>query len=209
LPIKNAVLAARLTFGFLFPENYGGSLDAPTFDAENEGTVADQQKLRFRAFYSGGPNSNRGYPFQGVGPHGPIGFLVPTGVDCTLPRPASNPDIDPGCIRPLGGLTLWEASLEARIPFPFDAPLDGVLFVDASDITRSVLRLRTNVPHLSPGFGLRYGTPIGPVRLDVGWRLPSAQALGKSELPDDEGRPGQPILGFFPGAVHLAIGEAF
>jgi outer membrane protein insertion porin family/translocation and assembly module TamA len=157
----------------------------------------------FRAFYSGGPNSNRGYPYHTVGPHGSIGFLVPTGANCFAdPLPSV-------CERPLGGLTLWEASLEARIPFPIDAPLWGVLFVDASDLNKDVGTLRLNVPHLSPGFGLRYMTPVGPIRLDVGWRVPGAQMLGKRELPEDEGKPGPDLFGLFPGAVHLAIGEAF
>jgi outer membrane protein insertion porin family/translocation and assembly module TamA len=215
LPIKRAVLATRFSFGFLFPGNYGETLERSSaegrsaeIDPENRDVIADQQKLLFRAFYSGGPNSNRGYPYRGVGPHGPIGFLVPTGLDCSL----ENNDLaglNEGCIRPLGGLTLWEASLEVRIPFPLDAPLYGVTFVDASDLTRSVGRIRLDVPHLTAGLGLRYVTAIGPIRLDVGYRVPRAQALGEDELPPEEGRPGGKVLGLFPGAVHLAIGEAF
>lgn len=213
LPVKSSVLAARLTFGFLFPSGYAETLEDEfgSFDPTSSRVIQDQQKLLFRAFYSGGPSSNRGYPYRGVGPHGAIGFLVPTGLNCTVVQNA-NGTRDPlpeGCIRPLGGLTLWEASLEARIPFPIDAPIYGVLFVDASDLTRQVASLRLSVPHLSPGFGLRYLTPIGPVRLDVGWRAPSLQELGKPELSEAEGRPGGDLFGFFPGAVHLAIGEAF
>ncbi len=191
--LPKGVFAGRLTTGFLFPSGYGNNAD-----------VEDQQKMLFRAFYSGGPNSNRGYPYRTVGPHGPIGFLVPTGVNCD-----ANPG-DPRCIRPLGGLTLWEASLEARLSFSEESPLGLVLFVDASDLTSEVGRIRLNVPHLSPGAGLRYMTPVGPIRLDVGWRVPGLQALGKRELPENEGRPGAPLFwGTFPGAVHLAVGEAF
>jgi outer membrane protein insertion porin family/translocation and assembly module TamA len=215
LPIKRAVLATRFNFGFLFPGDYGETLEPSSaegrsaeIDPENRAVIADQQKLLFRAFYSGGPNSNRGYPYRGVGPHGPIGFLVPTGRDCSL-EDRDVEALDDGCIRPLGGLTLWEASLEVRIPFPLDMPLFGVTFLDASDLTRSVGRVRLNVPHLTAGVGLRYVTAVGPIRFDVGYRIPGAQALGKSELPSEEGRPGGEVLGLFPGAVHLAIGEAF
>jgi outer membrane protein insertion porin family/translocation and assembly module TamA len=205
LPVKKGVLAARFTLGFLFPSGYGDrglGTGLSGLNAENADVIADQQKLLFRAFYSGGPSSNRGYPYRAVGPHGPIGFLVPTSVDCA--RDANQP----GCIRPLGGLTLWELSVEARIPSPWES-IYGVIFVDASDLTREIGQLRTNVPHLSPGVGLRYKTPVGPIRLDVGFRVPGAQALGKRELPEEEGRPGSDLFGFFPGAIHLAILEAF
>jgi outer membrane protein insertion porin family/translocation and assembly module TamA len=217
LPVEKGVFAGRLTTGFLFPTRYGKlAFEGPIAPAANEtpeqqalreererAQIADQQKLLFRAFYSGGPNSNRGYAYHTVGPHGPIGFLTPTGANCFAEPP---PDT---CERPLGGLTLWEASLEARIPFPIDAPLWGVLFVDASDLNKEAGKFRLNVPHLSPGFGLRYMTPVGPIRLDVGWRVPGAQMLGKRELPPEEGLPGDDLFGLFPGAIHLAIGEAF
>jgi hypothetical protein len=58
-------------------------------------------------------------------------------------------------------------------------------------------------PHLSTGMGLRYATPIGPVRLDVGYRVPGMQA---PDLPD-EGNP-KTIFGA-PIAISLGIGEAF
>lgn len=208
LPVEKGVFAGRFSTGFLLPSGYGSlayeepPLNEPRDAAARRARNADQQKLLFRGFYSGGPNSNRGYPYRTVGPHGEIGFLVPTGVICDqVPTPSA-------CVRPLGGLTLWEASLEARIPFPIDS-LWGVLFVDASDLSATAGRLRFNVPHLSPGFGLRYMTPVGPIRLDVGWRVPGAQELGKRELSEKEGRPGPDLFGFFPGAIHLAIGEAF
>lgn len=209
LPLDRSVLALRIAFGFLFPTGYGGSLTssrgAEASETVDPALVSDQQKLNLRAFYSGGPSSNRGYPLRTVGPHGPVGFLVPSNS-----RGCINWETTEGCMRPLGGVSLWEASVEARIPLPGEAPLEAVLFVDASDLTREVGQVRLNVPHLSPGFGLRYLTPIGPLRLDVGWRVPSLQAIGKDSLPEAEGRPGDDLFGFFPGAVHVVFGtEAF
>ncbi len=198
-------LATRITTGFLFPHDYGETLQQDNALASAdpnvlEAATRDQHKLLFRAFYSGGPNSNRGYPFRGVGPHGPVGFLVPTGANCSV-----TVDLPPACIRPLGGLTLWEASMEVRFPI-FD-PLYGATFVDASDVTRSVGEIRFDVPHISPGLGIRYRTPVGPLRFDVGVRVPYWQQIGQKDLDQQEGNPGK-VFGL-PIAIHIALGEAY
>jgi outer membrane protein insertion porin family/translocation and assembly module TamA len=213
---RKSVFAARATVGFLFPGNYGQTLNPtdaeladPTYGPENPDVVRDQQKLLMRAFYSGGPSSNRGYPYRSVGPHGPIGFLVPSNVnadDCRL-QGRSVEDLPQGCIRPLGGLSLWELSLETRVPI--SESWEGVLFVDASDLTTDRGALRVNVPHISPGLGLRYITPVGPLRVDVGFRPPYLQHLGQKELDEEDGSPGEPFLGVLPVSLFLAIGEAF
>ncbi|MGC4092316.1 MAG: BamA/TamA family outer membrane protein [Polyangiaceae bacterium] len=208
LPVRKAVLAARVGFGFLFPSGYGDVAfrAGRNVDARDPTVIADQQKLLFRGFYSGGPSSNRGYAYRGVGPQGPIGFLLPTGQNCNFNDAGEVPS---SCILPLGGMTLWEASIEARIPFPLSVPLWGVVFVDASDLTSNVGQLRLDAPHLSPGLGLRYMTPIGALRLDVGYRVPGAQQPATSETSSNYARPPSELFGFFPGAVHLAIGQAY
>jgi outer membrane protein insertion porin family/translocation and assembly module TamA len=210
---RRSVFAARLGFGFLFPKGYGGSLspsstlgEEAAANPKDPDVVADQQKLLLRSFYSGGPNSNRGYPLRGVGPHGPIGFLVPTGLSGVNCASANAAELPSGCIRPLGGLTLWELSLETR--FPISGSLWGVGFVDASDLTREVAQIRLNYPHLSPGVGLRYLSPVGPLRLDVGFRPVYLQWLGHRHLPPSEEQPNSDVLGV-PMSIALAIGEAF
>jgi outer membrane protein assembly factor BamA len=201
---KSVTLAARATVGFLFPRDYGSTLRQGTPDPTLPNVIFDQEKLLLRAFYSGGSNSNRGYPLRGVGPYGPVGFLIPTGANCQVnPLPAA-------CIRPLGGFTLWEASLELR--FPLTGPVGMVAFADASDATRDVGRLAFNVPHLSVGPGLRYLTPVGPLRLDIGYRVPGAQALGHANLSSDEGAVEVANLfgkSWLPLALNIAIGESF
>ncbi|HEY6560671.1 MAG TPA: POTRA domain-containing protein [Polyangiaceae bacterium] len=196
---RKITLAARATVGLLFPGDYGGTLSDDDVDTGDARSIEDQHKLLFRAFFSGGANSNRGYSFRGVGPHGPVGFLVPTGLDCRLQENIG------GCTRPTGGLTLWEASFEVR--FPVSGPLSMVTFADASDVTSGEANFRFTVPHLSVGPGVRYETPVGPLRLDIGYRVPSMQKVGASKLPEDEGRAGK-LLGL-DLAIHLALAEAF
>ena len=202
---KDVVLALRVSFGFLFPRDYGQTLRGVTqADPTDPAVVTDQEKLLLRAFYSGGPNSNRGYPLRGVGPHGTVGFLIPTGQNCTLPAN----QLSPVCTRPTGGFTLWESSLELR--FPISGPITMVAFADASDVTRSVGQIRFNVPHLSVGPGLRYMTPVGPVRLDIGYRVPGLQAIGQKDLPREEGgETGLPTFYGVPLNLNFALQEAF
>ncbi len=214
---KRVVLATRFALGFLFPSNYGDTLDpgSPEFvgllnDPTNPNVVRDQLKLLFRAFYSGGPDSNRGYPYRRVGPQGPIGFLQPTGADCAVLNPdGTRRELPQVCIRPLGGFSLWEASLELR--FEVQKPWSVVTFVDASNVSTDVGRLNFNAPHISIGPGLRYASPIGPLRLDLGWRVPGLQIfkrdpnnLDVAELPQYEDDAWYEAFN-----LNILIGEAF
>jgi outer membrane protein insertion porin family/translocation and assembly module TamA len=106
------------------------------------------------------------------------------------------------CDLPLGGFTLWEAGLELRYPL-VDA-LSGTVFTDTSDVSARVLSFRFNRLHLSLGAGLRYDTPVGPVRFDLGFRVPGLQAPADAA---DEGVPGE-IFGL-PLAASFGIGESF
>jgi outer membrane protein insertion porin family/translocation and assembly module TamA len=184
---KKLTLAFRAATGLLFPRNYGPGE-----------TADDQQKLLFRGFFSGGPFSNRGYAFQGVGRHDVLALSTDAGVRCSR----DEVPLDPRCLRPIGGLTLWEASVELRFPLRFLSPLGAVLFVDASDVRPGQAEYGIDTPHLAPGFGLRYPTPVGPVRLDLGFRV--LEYLGKEDV---EGNP--PNIFGAPLTLHLAVGQAF
>jgi outer membrane translocation and assembly module TamA len=90
--------------------------------------------------------------------------------------------------KPIGGKGLLLLNLDYR--FPLVGALGGTLFVDAGNVWsewRSV-RLRQVKPGV--GLGLRYLTPIGPLRVEVGWKL------------DREG--GEP-----KSAVLVSVGNAF
>jgi outer membrane protein insertion porin family/translocation and assembly module TamA len=161
-------LALRSTVGFLypFPSSYGNS-----FQPGVESDPDDIQLVFFRGFFSGGPNSNRGYPYRYVGPQANVNKFLP-GI--------SKPD----ALFPSGGLTVWEASLEVR--YPISGDLGGVAFCDASDVSRYKFDIRLLYPHLSCGVGLRYGTPVGAIGLDVGVPIPGAQSFDKNASDADK-----------------------
>jgi outer membrane protein insertion porin family/translocation and assembly module TamA len=208
---KKVTLGVRGAAGFVFPRNYGSSIEPnaefrrPPAGMARDAWVRDVQLSFFRALFSGGPNSNRGYPLRGVGPHGVVPFFQPNVAAQQLQdncEPQS-PDYDSArCALPLGGLTLWEASVDLR--FPISGQFTGATFCDTSDVAPTQLSFRFDRPHLSCGLGARYGTPVGPIRLDFGYRIPGMQTLR-----DDAGEGVPPTLLGLPVAVHIAIGEAF
>jgi len=106
---------------------------------------------------------------------------------------------------------------------PIAEKFGAAIFVDASDVSRDGFRL--SEPHLSTGAGIRYDTPVGPLRADLGFRVPCMQKVGRCEpVYDDvaskasEFRPGDylsssvgqagPTFGL-PMTVAITIGEAF
>lgn len=216
IPIsKRITLAARLGTGLLFTQSYARSLDTPiSLDGlrADDGTDADEQArrpltrelqiLQLRGLFSGGPNSNRGYGYNEIGPQRVLdddGGLLGTPVA-------------------IGGRTLWEASLELRIRI--QGEIGMVVFADASDVTLGVGEYRLDRPHVASGVGFRYQTPVGPLRVDLGLRVPGLQTVGEVDegadcietdtcgfLLVEDADPGT-IFGA-PMAIHIAIGDAF
>jgi outer membrane translocation and assembly module TamA len=210
VPITRRVtLAARGTLGLLFPQNYGQTVaenaNAKAVTSEPRKTwVRDIQLMFLRGFFSGGSGSNRGYAPREIGPHGAVPFYNPgqTPMEEQASCAVDNPDRSPAvCDLPLGGFTLWEASLELR--FPLTGPLSAAAFTDTSDVAPYMTRFRFDRPHLSVGLGFRYETPVGPVRFDLGYRVPGLQAPPSA----DEGVPGETFG--LPIAASFGIGESF
>ena len=92
-------------------------------------------------FYAGGGGSVRGYAFQKAGP------------------------LDGGG-RPLGGRSLIEFGGEVRWRFLEDFGIAP--FIEAGNVSDSMLPDPGEELFVGAGIGLRYYSPIGPVRLDVG-----------------------------------------
>lgn len=92
--------------------------------------------------YSGGQSSVRGYGRRRLGPLSPADD-------------------------PLGGLSLIEGSVELRRPL-WNA-LGGALFIDFGQVSRRAFDVPVDRLKFAAGFGLSYTTPVGPLRLDVGF----------------------------------------
>jgi outer membrane protein assembly factor BamA len=202
--------------------------DAPKFDPANKvipesGEIRDLEVDLFRGFYSGGPSQNRGYPVRSIGPYSFIPFLNPASVGNQFKQgeacvsavtsaqnggaaTASGPPNT--CDSPVGGMSLWEASTELRVDVA--GPLSIATFCDASDVSPYVLDIRLNYPHMSCGAGARYDTPVGPLRLDIGYRLDGPFDHPADSVLDPDVR--SPQLGTIfgqPIAISAGIGEAF
>jgi translocation and assembly module TamA len=116
---------------------------------------------------------------------------------------------------PVGGNGLAEYSLELR--FPLRGKLLGAVFTDAAYVSEPSAVPNAYRDALSPsrlqwaaGFGIRYRTPIGPLRLDLAARLPNDLSPGvelNDRFPAVFSRDGvhrEPIVAF-----HLSVGEAY
>ncbi len=117
---------------------------------------------------------------------------------------------------PVGGNGLADANVELR--FDMTGSLGGAIFLDGGNVSDASavpsawqVALDPTLLQWAAGFGLRYHTPFGPIRLDVGVRLPDRPGRGADSFPAvpftfrPDGTPHrEPLV-----AVHLSLGEAF
>jgi|CZKU01.1.fsa_nt_gi outer membrane protein insertion porin family/translocation and assembly module TamA len=217
---RDITLAVKGKLGFLFGASYGGDYRADLKDVHdhNESAVqsgakfnTDLQTVYFRGFFSGGPSANRGFPLRGVSPHGIVPFLSPVTGGSQVSNCLTNGTINLACSIPLGGFSLWEASIETR--FDVSGPLGLVVFCDTGDVSSREFDLRLDHLHMSCGGGVRYQTPVGPVRFDVGYRVQPLQVLGAATGSDafreDPNEGIQPTFFQLPIVLAFGIGEAF
>ena len=90
--------------------------------------------------------------------------------------------------RPLGGTSILEGSVEYRFPLPFFSSLGGAVFVDGAAVGERVLdplggglSSLANLVHgkaaITPGFGVRYYSSVGPIRVDLGINTSQSEEL--------------------------------
>jgi translocation and assembly module TamA len=103
-----------------------------------------------------------------------------------------------------GGVRRWESMLEWRLRL--GQSLTVVTFIDVGDVNDGDT-FRFEHLNTSAGFGFRYFTLIGPLRLDAGFRIVDWQNVGGSDE-IEEGATMFPLTNA-PGALHLTIGDSF
>jgi outer membrane translocation and assembly module TamA len=95
---------------------------------------------------------------------------------------------------PQGGNALIIFNAELRVPVWRD--FGSVFFVDAGNIFSRVNEVDFTRIRPTAGFGLRYKSPVGPIRVDIGFKLDRSRfdTIGRKE----------PL-----SEVHISIGQAF
>ncbi len=172
---RGQVLAARIRAGWVGAGTF-------TFGAD----VIHPQKR----FYSGGANSVRGFAQNQLGPRvltiDPSSLLFPIGGTGPIPcAPAEVMDLSCnanelrdgafGTPRPTGGELLLEGGLEYRMLL--GRSLEAAIFADFGRIWTEPGSGKVTRLELSPGVGIRYLSPVGPIRVDVGYRFRGVEPL--------------------------------
>ena len=172
------VLAARVRSGWV---------GAGTFTLPGGATAVVHPQKRF---FSGGANSVRGFAQNQLGPRvltvDPSSLLFPFGAKGVAPcTPAEVMDLtcnaDPlddgafGTPRPTGGSIVLEGGVEYRMAW--GRSLEAALFADFGRIWSEAGSGKVSALEISPGVGIRYLSPVGPIRVDLGYRFRGIEPL--------------------------------
>jgi outer membrane protein insertion porin family len=162
-PFGSTVWANRVTLGLA--KAFGNGSDVPTSER----------------FFSGGETTLRGFSIDGAGPQR------------TVPA-CSNPADPSTCVNlqvPVGGRQLFIVNSELRFPLGIKEGLGAAVFYDGGNVYGPI-----NISHFiqnytnTIGVGLRYKTPIGPIRFDIGRNL-------------------NPVTGVNATQFYVTLGQAF
>jgi outer membrane protein insertion porin family len=124
-------------------------------------------------FFTGGGSTLRGFPLNGAGPQ----RTLPACSDAADPASCS-------LIRvPVGGTQLLIFNSEFRIPVPIKKNLSLAAFYDGGNVFHPIgfHRFRSQYTN-SIGFGFRYATPVGPIRVDIGRNLNRIEGVKATQI---------------------------
>jgi len=151
---EHLIFARNTRFGFESP--YGSLEKLQNPDEPGHYIYTDVLPLPER-FFMGGGESHRGFSVNQAGPR------------------------DPQTGYPIGGNALFFNSLELRVPLA-QRRLGFVVFNDSGNVFTTIRHMRllkfsqssptdTDYDSDAVGLGIRYKTPVGPIRIDVGYNL--------------------------------------
>ena len=134
--------------GYLKYQRYGPVFGRLSFSLTGRGGLGMGKMPIHERFFAGGANSFRGQPYDRLGPE------------------------DAASGMPVGGKALLLFNFELRFPlFPTVPNLTGAVFYDKGGVFKE--RADFDLAELEDAFGVgfRYRTPLGPLRIDLGWNL--------------------------------------
>jgi translocation and assembly module TamA len=133
-------------------------------------------------FYGGGSSTIRGYEYQTVGPSQSVN--CPRDTPCNAQPCTSNATCT---IYPIGGTAITAGTIEWRQRF--GGSFGAAFFVDAGQVSAKLKFLPDDL-QVGVGTGLRYYTPIGPIRVD--FAVPTHHQAGTDHF-----------------EIYIGIGQAF
>jgi outer membrane protein insertion porin family/translocation and assembly module TamA len=188
-----------------------------------------------KRFYAGGANSVRGFAQSRLGPRvlvvDPDVLVADTtagGAGCTIAQvvdlscDASKADgLDS---RAIGGTRVLEGNVELR--FALTRDFEAVTFTDFGQVWAPDQRVNLGDLEFTPGIGLRYLSPVGPIRVDLGYSFRGSEPLSvlTGRIEPDPNDPGEfisqgelivldPRVDFSETEsrfqLHISIGQAF
>ncbi len=175
---RGQIFAARIQAGWI---------GAGTFSLLGGGADIIHPQKRF---YSGGANSVRGFAQNQLGPR-----VLTVAVDRVLFSVSETvgPPCTPGQVmdltcdanpltdeafrtpRPTGGRVVVEGGLEYRVPL--GPRVEAAVFADFGRVWAEEESGAPSSFEVSPGVGVRYLSPIGPIRVDLGYRFRGIEDL--------------------------------
>ena len=197
-----SVLSAHLRVGFV------RSLASATSLANGIAVLHPRKR-----FYAGGAQSVRGYAENQLGPR--ILTISAEDLDSNFAKTTTGAPCDTktDAVRfcdpntgklgdlnfkpqPLGGTSLVEGSVEFRTPLPFYyGKFVGAVFLDGGLVGQSSRQSFADVQNIAkgtgavtPGFGVRYESPVGPIRFDIGINPKTSEKLAVVTSIQENGR---------------------
>ncbi len=149
-----------------------GTIDSTAVIEGPDGVpIADEPVPFYKRYFLGGSTTLRGWGRYEVSPLSASGLTI-------------------------GGQSFMNFSTEVRVPIVGN--LSGVLFLDGGNVWRDPWQFELNALRYDVGPGLRYNTPIGPIRFDFGFQLNPIPGLLVNGAPQTRAM-----------RVHFSIGQAF